>query len=538
MKLFEAKSNKLIRRLEGHPGIIYTVAFAPDGRTVASGSGDKTIKLWDVKTGGLIYSLFGHTEIVNSVAFSADGSLLVSGSKDDSIKIWDMASRRLIRTIKGYSAGVGRLKSVSFSADAKLIVAASDVQVKIWDASNGKMVRAFKTTEPHTSGQMSWCCGSETQSAIFSPDGKLIVSIHEDGTIRVWNMKNDEPVRVIKGGYPDLSAVAISPNGKLIATGYNEGDSHIELRSIVTGRLVGSMKADSDYVQSVAFSPDGRMIASGHMADKIKVWDVTSRKLLREFKQPFSENDQVAFSPDSKSVVSGGENQNILLWNIETGNLVWSLIPIDWEAENRSREIARKNAEISARIRVEQERQIREADKMVAAWKNQITISFEHFGSPKNPLEQHMMESGERQESLSVQPPDESTGVWLRLRNNSTLPISFRTDSFYLPRKNCGTKRSNGTVAPGLCDWMEVSIQYQIAEADGKRVPFGVDMASVSILPPGSSVLFNVYRGHLQNGRVIHVHYNYLKENEQLKFDDYGSDRKVVFRSSDLPSKK
>lgn len=142
-----------------------------------------------------------------------------------------------------------------------------------------------------------------------------------------------------------------------------------------------------------------------------------------------------------------------------------------------------------------------------------------------------MMEKGEPNKSLTKQSAADANGVWLRFRN-SPLPISFRTDSFYLPRPNCGVKLSNGANGPGLCDGREISIQYQIEEADGKRVPFGIDVSSTSILPPCFSVLFSVPRVHLENGRTIFVNYTHLKENE--KHEQYGTAHRINFRGSQL----
>jgi hypothetical protein len=326
-----------------------------------------------------------------------------------------------------------------------------------------------------------------------------------------------------------------SADGRFIATGYNEGDSKVDLWSVQSGKLAGTLGEDSDYVRSLSFSVDGKMIVTGHMSDDVKLWDAKTGKLIRQFKQPFSEDDQVAFSPNGERVVSGGENGNVMLWDVQTGKLIWSVIPIDWEAQKRAEEEAQKEAKASAGLEAERKREIRDGDKEAAAWEKQVTIAFEHFGEPINPLEQRMMEKGEPNKSLTKQSAADARGVWLRFSNNSPLPISFRTDSFYLPRPNCGVKLSNGENGPGLCDGREISIQYEIEEADGKRVPFGIDVSSTSILPPGVSVLFSVPRVHLENGRTIFISYSYLKENEKHELEEYGTAHRIVFRSSQVP---
>ena len=90
--------------LEGHTSSVYSVAFSSDGKTVASGSKDKTIKIWDSSTGKLIRTLTGHSQPVNSVAFSSDGKTVASGSDDKTIKIWDSSTGKLIRTLTGHTA--------------------------------------------------------------------------------------------------------------------------------------------------------------------------------------------------------------------------------------------------------------------------------------------------------------------------------------------------------------------------------------------------------------------------------------------------
>lgn len=541
VNLFEARTNQLIRRLEGHPGIIHAIAFSPDGKTIASGSGDRTIKFWDAQSGKLMNTLIGHTSKVTSVAFSADAKTLVSGSEDDTLKIWEVSSGRLLRTITAYGNQINGLSSVAFSPDGKTVIAGSATQIKVWEAATGKQLRTLATHESHTSGepggmQMTSCCGSEVRSAIFSPDGSLIASAHDDGTIRLWSLKTNAPIRIIKGRFPDLRALAFSSDGRFIAAGYNEGDSRIDLWSVQSGSLAKQFGEDSDYVRSLAFSPDGRMVVSGHMADDIKLWDAKTGKLLRAFKQPFSEDDQVAFSPDGKRVVSGGENQNILLWDASTGRLLWSLIPIDWNAEQQAKHEAAELAMVEADAKAEHERQTYEANKESVAWQSQVSITFEHFGEPLNSLEQRLLENGDPQKSLAQQSPEAATGVWLRLRNMSPLPISFSTDSFYLPRPNCGVQLSNGKSGPGLCDGREVSIQYQIEDANGKRVPWGIDLSSTSILPPGTSALFSAHLAHLQRGLSIFISYSYLKENEKHELAEYGTDHRVSFRATDLPT--
>jgi WD domain, G-beta repeat len=286
-------------------------------------------------------------------------------------------------------------------------------------------------------------------------------------------------------------------------------------------------------VSSVAINPDGKTIAVAESGGEISLWEIQSGKLLIRLAPGYSDDDVVAFSPDGKTFAAGGLNQNIMLWEMKSGHLQWSLLPLPSKEEIEAGEEKAKQLAI---LDAERERRIQQADAEAATWDGKIRISFESYGEPIDLMSARLAEPARPYRKPKKQSAQTASGVWLRLRNDSHLPITFSTVSLYLNRgAKCGYKTSGGKFFEGLCDGTEVNIRYGIEDASGEPIPWGFDFGAISMLPPGASVVFSVRRDHLENGRAILILYRYQKEGEKGRLEDYGSERWVYFKSSDLP---
>ena len=218
------------------------IVFSPDGNTLVSGQSE-TIRLWDVATREEIAILDGHSELVWSVAFSPDGGILASGSDDGTIRLWDVATRKEIATIVEYP-GEERYEgviSVAFSPDGNTLASGSrHGTVKLWDVATRKEIANLEGhPSPYSYPYMVF-------SVAFSPDGNTLASGSQDGTVRLWNVATREKIATLLH-INLVTSLAFSPCGTMLAAAtYN----NIELWDV------------SEFVTPVAIIPDANLRAA------------------------------------------------------------------------------------------------------------------------------------------------------------------------------------------------------------------------------------------------------------------------------------
>ena len=303
IKLWDVATGEEKATFTGHSSDVFSVAFSPDGATVASGSWDGTIKLWDVATGGEKATLTGHSFSVRSVAFSPDGATVASGSGDRTIKLWDVATGEGKATFTGHSSDV---MSVAFSPDGATVASGSgDRTINLWDVATGEE----KATLTGHSGFV--------RSVAFSPDGATLASGSEDDTIKLWDVATGEEKANLTGHSRDVGSVAFSPDGATLASGSD--DNSIKLWDVATGEEKGTLIGHSSWVSSVAFSPDGATLASGSWDKTIKLWDMATGEEKATFTGHSFFVRSVAFSPDGATLASGSRDRTIKLWDVGSG---------------------------------------------------------------------------------------------------------------------------------------------------------------------------------------------------------------------------
>src|ERR1039458_7435779 len=302
-----AKSPEILIQL-GHVDDVTSMTWSPDGKTLASGSGDHTVKLWDAGSGQLLRTLSGHAGHVWSVAWNPDGKTLASGSADHTVKLWEPGSGQLLRTLSGHAYSV---MSVAWSPDSKTLASGSyDHTVKLWDAGSGRLLRALSL---HS---------TEVVSVAWSPDGKTLASGNMDNTVKLWEAGSGQLLRNLSGHADSVDAVAWSPDGKTLASG--SYDHTVKLWEAGSGRLLRNLSGHTGPVLSVAWSPDRKTLASGSGDNTVKLWEAGSGQPLRTLAGHANIVTSVAWSP-SKTLASGSYDHTVKLWEAGSGQLLRNL---------------------------------------------------------------------------------------------------------------------------------------------------------------------------------------------------------------------
>ncbi|ALF54203.1 serine/threonine protein kinase [Nostoc piscinale CENA21] len=291
------------KTFRGHASDVNSVAFAPNGQILASGSDDKTIKLWNLATGTEISTLKGHFKWIWAIAFHPDGKILASGSADQTIKLWNLGTTEEIRTLNGHTDGVA---AVAFSPDGKILASGSlDKTIKLWNLATGELIR---TLTGHNQA---------IATVAFSPDGKTLASGSWDKTIKLWNVATGKQIRTLEGHSQFVLSLAFSPDGKTLASGSK--DKTVKLWNVTTGETIRTLKQHSDKVNSVAYgkTANGIILASGSSDNTIKLWNPANGKEIRTLKRDSGYIYSVAISADGKAIASGGSAENIIkIWPI------------------------------------------------------------------------------------------------------------------------------------------------------------------------------------------------------------------------------
>jgi eukaryotic-like serine/threonine-protein kinase len=325
VRLWDAAAGKEVARLEGMPGPVRALAASPDGRTLATAAGDGVLQLWDVATRRPRATL--PRRPAETLAFAPDGRTLAVGGRDD-VLLWDVAGAKPRATLKAPELMVS---AISFSSNSRILAAGGEwegaARAVVWDLSTGKEAVRLKRTEEHGATRLppQFLGIGRISSVALSPDGKRLATGHTfsydngngEAVVKLWDLATGTLSATLAGHREGITAVAFAEGGRAVAAADAEGT--VRLWDLATLRERGVYRGHRDVVLCLAYSPGGATLATGAADNTVKLWDAVPER-ERDTLHPEQQGIlTLALTADGATLATGGSNGTTRLWDVRTG---------------------------------------------------------------------------------------------------------------------------------------------------------------------------------------------------------------------------
>ena len=309
VEVWDVRSRQVVRQiLSLEERNLNDLAFSPDGRWLAA-AGEKNILIWDSGSGTLLFQLSGHQGRVLCAIFSPDGRMLATGSTDRTIRLWNVAERREQAILKGHTSWV---HAVRFSPDGRRLVSASaDFTARLWDLGRGTSTGVLQHS-------------ATVDDVAFTPDGKGVVTAGWESALSLWDASTLRLVRRMEGHTSFVGSIAIASDGQTLASAGIDGT--VRLWDLQTGRERSRIRAAAGrHVRSLSFAPDVRQLATISDNGTIRFWDVEAGETSQEARTLRGHSGRVtclSFSPDESHLITGSWDRTARIWRTNTGEQV------------------------------------------------------------------------------------------------------------------------------------------------------------------------------------------------------------------------
>jgi hypothetical protein len=290
---------------KSNAGPLWSMAISKDGKNLALGADDGTVKFWDIAAERVDWTLNAHRAPVWTLALSALGDYLATGSDDGQAKIWDLKTQEEVHSL-AHTDGV---RAVAFHPDGKKLLTGSRIGiVKVWDVRTGAEITKIDGHD-----------GKSVVAVAFAPDGKTMASASGDKTIKVWDSISGQEKLTLRGHESGVFGIAFSPTGRYLVSG--SWDRTVRLWDLDSGSQIAKFAGHTQDVWSVDFNPEGTLFASTGEDQMVRIWDVESKKEVGAFRGSTGAILNIRFSPEPGFIVAGGKDGTALMWSLANLNI-------------------------------------------------------------------------------------------------------------------------------------------------------------------------------------------------------------------------
>ncbi len=289
-------------------GQVMGLAVSHDGKLALTAGNDRHARLWDVAKSAPALTPWTYPNVAAAVAFSPDDRLAAIGGRGAVVELRDVKTGKLVHQWQAYKGEGVWVWNLAFSPDGKSLLTGGSYAAQLWSVPDGKKIGKPMAHE------------SEARLAIFSPDGRFVLTGSHDDTARIWSTGGGEPLSPALPHYGDVKCAAFRPDGAVVATG--SADGTVRLWEVPGGRPLLAplfheswIRPDAGMVRTVAFSPDGANLVTGCDDGTARLWNAADGTLITVLQHRGAVNS-VAFSPDGKTVLTGSGDRTARLWTL------------------------------------------------------------------------------------------------------------------------------------------------------------------------------------------------------------------------------
>jgi WD40 repeat protein len=290
----------LWRSLEGFKTTVDSLVFSPDSQIIIGGGGynDPQMRFWSVETGEELNQVRAQRTGILAMALSPNGKTLVSGGEDAAINIWDWRTGEYQMSLQEHN---GNVTSLAIAPDSQILVSGSLDGIRVWNLAY----------QPQRPLYILAKIGNPTTVVAINPNGKILASGDEEGNVQFWNLKQGKRISEFSPHSEAIRGLAFSANGEMLISA--SSDRTIKIWDLASGQILQTLKGHTGEIRAIALHPQGQILASAGN-DGIILWNLETGELLTKLKDHHNWVQSLAFSPNGRFLASGGFDFTVKIW--------------------------------------------------------------------------------------------------------------------------------------------------------------------------------------------------------------------------------